>query len=234
VEALRRAGVSVAAPLVEKNPAALLPARDAYRPSDRVALLTGMQERQNAKFVLKISYNIGADTSLVLFGLSRHVDSMPAALQVERRNLAAHYGITPNQYHFVDGSGGGDSSATNEAVTHMLNRLKSSPAFQALFQALPVLGVDGSLAFVDAYKKDATLSGATGNVHAKTGTYVAATASGQPMLKGQAYGGYIDAKSGKHLTYQLVVNDVPIKGIPDVVQVFQDEGTISAMLWRDY
>ena len=53
-------------------------------------------------------------------------------------------------------------------------------------------------------------------------------------LKGQAFGGYITTKRGHHLTYQLVVNNVPIKAIDDITTVFQDEGTISAILWRDY
>jgi hypothetical protein len=30
------------------------------------------------------------------------------------------------------------------------------------------------------------------------------------------------------------VNNVPITSIAGVIGVFQDEGTISAMLWRDY
>jgi hypothetical protein len=30
-----------------------------------------------------------------------------------------------------------------------------------------------------------------------------------------------------------VVNNVPIKNIPDILQIFQDQGTISAILWRD-
>ena len=57
---------------------------------------------------------------------------------------------------------------------------------------------------------------------------------GKAVLKGQAFGGYITTKSGRHLTYQLVVNNVPITPIDDITKVFQDEGTISAMLWRDY
>jgi D-alanyl-D-alanine carboxypeptidase len=53
------------------------------------------------------------------------------------------------------------------------------------------------------------------------------------VLKAQAFGGYIKAKSGRKLVYELVVNDVPITGLNDIIQVFQDEGTISAILWRD-
>jgi D-alanyl-D-alanine carboxypeptidase len=53
------------------------------------------------------------------------------------------------------------------------------------------------------------------------------------VIKGQAFEGYINAQSGKKLAYQVVVNDVRIKSILDVLQAFQDEGTISAILWRD-
>ncbi len=53
------------------------------------------------------------------------------------------------------------------------------------------------------------------------------------MLKGQAFGGYIDTRRARHLIYELVVNDVRVKGLNEVLEVFQDEGAISAMLWRD-
>lgn len=234
VEALGNAGVRVDARNVEPNPVALLPLKGSYRADNRVARLTGMPESQNAKFVLKISYNIGADTSLVLWGLTKGVESMPRALKAEQKNLAARFGIPASQYHFVDGSGGGNSSASSGAVITMLQALRERPEFSTLYDALPILGVDGSLAFVKDFEKDASLAGAAGNVRAKTGTWVSADASGKPVLKGQAFAGYITTKSGRHLTYEVVVNNVAISGVPDVVHVFQDEGTISAILWRDY
>lgn len=56
----------------------------------------------------------------------------------------------------------------------------------------------------------------------------------QFVLRGQAFGGYIKASSGRNLAYQLVVNNVVIdQFFEDIVDVFQDEGTISAILWRD-
>jgi D-alanyl-D-alanine carboxypeptidase len=36
----------------------------------------------------------------------------------------------------------------------------------------------------------------------------------------------------RKLAYQLVVNGVPVSDIEDVIKVFQDEGIISAILWR--
>lgn len=233
IEALRGAGIAVDAPAVQRNPAALLPHENSYRPSNKVAQLTGMPYGEDAKLILKISYNIGADTSLVLFGLTQGVNTMQGALQVERQNLRRRYGIAASSYRFFDGSGGGDTTATNVAVTQMLAKLAKSLAAGPLYDALPILGVDGSLGFVKNFESDPTLRGARGQVHAKTGTYVGGSAAGM-VVKGQAFGGYITTKSGRRLVYQLVVNNVPIKSIDNVTAIFQDEGTISAMLWRDY
>lgn len=234
IEALRAAGVATSAPAVQENPVTLLPPKGSYRPADKVAELTGLPYGQDAKLILKISYNIGADTSLVLLGVKNHADTMSSALAFERENLRAHWGIASSKYHFVDGSGGGETTATNVAVTQMLEELAKSPASAAFVAALPVLGVDGSLGFVKNFQSDPSLAGAAGNVRAKTGTYVGPSATGTMELKAQALGGYITTKSGRHLTFQLVVNNVPIQKLLDVVDVFQDEGTIAAMLWRDY
>jgi len=235
IEALRASGVTVAAPAVLQNPVALLPPKGTYRAANKVAELAGLPYGQDAKLVLKISYNIGADTSLMLLGVKNHAASMDAALAFERENLRARWGIPSNQYHFVDGSGGGETTATNIAVTSMLGELATSPGSRAFVNALPILGVDGSLAFVKDFKSDPTLAGATGNVRAKTGTYVGNSPTGGTLeLKSQALGGYITTKRGHHLTFQLVVNNVPIKNVLDLINVFQDQGKIAAMLWRDY
>jgi D-alanyl-D-alanine carboxypeptidase len=233
IEALETAGVTVDAPVVAENPVKLLPAKGSYQPANKVAQLTGLPYADDAKLVLKISYNIGADTSLVLFGLTHNVDTMTAALEVERANLSSNYGIAPSEYHFIDGSGGGDTTATNGAVITMLDKIAAGPAYRPVFDALPILGVDGSLAFVKNFQSNPTLAGATGKVRAKTGTYVAGTNSGL-LLKAQALGGYVTTRSGKRLAFELVVNDVPIKDIDSITRIFQDQGTISAMLWRDY
>ncbi|KAB2829463.1 MAG: peptidase S13, partial [Candidatus Dadabacteria bacterium] len=136
------------------------------------------------------------------------------------------------EFFFVDGSGGGDTTATNKAVTDWLDIMTGQPPFDAFFAALPILGVDGSLGFVTDFEQDPTLAGAKGQVHAKTGTFAAGDESGL-LIKGQAFGGYIDTKSGRRLVYQLVVNNVPITDFNQLLDIFQDEGTISAILWRD-
>ena len=95
-------------------------------------------------------------------------------------------------------------------------------------------GGHGSLAFVTEFAKDASLAGAKGNVHAKTGTFLVGNDQGELAMRAQTFAGYIAAKSGRKLAYALFVNDVsPVSGLEDVIQVFQDEGTISAIIWRE-
>jgi D-alanyl-D-alanine carboxypeptidase len=232
IEALKAAGVTVHALPVAVNPVQLLPAKNSYTAKEKVAELQGVPYAETAKLILKVSYNIGADTSLVLFGLTQGVDNMTDALKVEQKNLVTNYGIRADEIHFVDGSGGGLTTATNQAVTKMLIDMKGKSSFPTFFNDLPKLGVDGSLGFVTDFKSDPTLTGATGQVTAKTGTFVEGNAAGL-LLKGQAFGGYISTKGGRQLVYELVVNNVVITSLDDVLRTFQDEGRISAMLWRD-
>jgi D-alanyl-D-alanine carboxypeptidase len=234
IEKLEEAGVKVDAPAVEENPVHILPAQNSYSQPDQVALLTGMTFANDAKFVLKVSYNLGADTSLILWGLTQGVNNgFSAALAVEQKNLAANYGIQPSEYNFVDGGGGGETTATTAAVLQMLADMYQRPVYPQYSDALPSLGVDGSLQSTTNFESDPTLAGAKGQVHAKPGTNVTAVGSGLQLVT-QSLAGYVNTKGGRHLAYQVVVNNVPISGFNDVVQAFQDDATISAMLWRDY
>jgi D-alanyl-D-alanine carboxypeptidase/D-alanyl-D-alanine-endopeptidase (penicillin-binding protein 4) len=156
------------------------------------------------------------------------------ALAAEQKNLAATYGIQPTEYTFVDGSGGGETSATNQAVLKMLVFMYKSPLFSRYSDTMPSLGVDGSLEIMRDFEADRSLKGAAGQVHAKTGTYVGLD-GGNLILKGQALAGYVRTKSGKLLAFSLVINHVPVHNIDqDVLQVFQDQSGIAAMLWRDF
>jgi D-alanyl-D-alanine carboxypeptidase/D-alanyl-D-alanine-endopeptidase (penicillin-binding protein 4) len=228
IEELRAAGVKVDAPTVELNPSQLLPVENSYDPNFRIAQLQGLPYSEDAKFIDKVSYNIGADTSILLYGLTQGAEDMDSALAAEKLNLQNNYGIKPAEYFFVDGSGGGETTATNSAVTQFLAAMNTRPTFPQYFASLPILAVDGSLATVTDFESDTTLAPAKGQVHAKPGTFVEGS-----LIKGDALAGYITTKSGRKLAYQVVVNNVPFKAISDVIQVFQDEGTISAILWRD-
>jgi D-alanyl-D-alanine carboxypeptidase len=240
IEALRRAGVTVTAATLEANPVGVLPAPASYEASARVAQLVSPAYDQYAKYILKVSYNLGADTSLMLFGLaSNGSTTMSDALSEERTALSTQFNVPVDQLHFIDGSGAGNTTATGASIIAMLRGMQPKAVFPSFFNALPTLGLDGSLSFVTDFTADPTLAGAKGQVHAKTGTFVAAadapsSASATPaiVLKGQSLAGYVDAQSGRRLAFALTVNNVAITTLDDILAVFQDEGTISAMMWK--
>lgn len=232
IEALSRAGVTASAPIVAANPSKQLPASSSYAANMRVAELASHPYKDFAKHILKVSYNLGADTSLMLLGLTQGVSTLTASQTAEAAILANQFGIPETALHFVDGSGGGLTTATNEAVTALLAGMWRRQSYPQFRDALPQLGIDGSLAFVKDFAADPTLAGAKGQVHAKTGTFVEGSDRGA-VLRAQALAGYIDTKSGRHLAFTLVVNDVGvISGVNDILPVFQDVGTISAWLWK--
>jgi D-alanyl-D-alanine carboxypeptidase/D-alanyl-D-alanine-endopeptidase (penicillin-binding protein 4) len=235
IEALRNAGVQVDASTVAANPVARLPARNSYSAATRVAQLVSFPYAEDAKLILKVSYNLGADTSLVLWGLTRGVDNMADALGIERQALVADHGIGAGDFLFVDGSGGGSTRAANRAVTTFLESMSRRSSFAAFRDALPILGVDGSLITTNAFESDPSLAGAKGKVLAKTGTFVEGSPTGGlPLFRAKASGGYITAKSGRRLAFIAVVNEVgPVADFGPILATVQDLGTISAILWRD-
>jgi len=81
------------------------------------------------------------------------------------------------------------------------------PAFEA---ALPILGVDGTLATVVPKS-----SPARGKVRAKSGTYFWDDAvNGRTHLNSKALAGTMTTKSGRELLFAMFVNDVPLpKGV---------------------
>ena len=233
IEALIEEGVMVDAPIVAQNPAQLLPPKNSYSPDTILAELISLPLSEYGRFVLKVSYNIGSDTSLLLWGLEQGSDNMEDTLAIERDHLINDIGIPGDEFEFFDGSGGFDTVASNKAVIQMLEYISKQSFFPDYLQLLPILAVDGSLAFVTDFESNPTLAGAKGNVFAKTGTKIEFV-NDQLFLNGQALGGYITTKSGKTLLFHLAVNNIPLGlDITSVQEVFQDQGTITAIIWRD-
>ena len=233
IEALEAAGVVVDAPAVAPNAAAALPPQASYPVETRVAELRSATYGDHAKHILKVSYNIGADTSLMYFGLTRGVRRVADALAVERQKLATDFGLDTSEMEFVDGSGGGLTRASNQAVTDLFQAMTRRPVYSDFREALPRLGLDGSLATITGFMSDPTLAGARGQVQAKTGTLAEGTEGGI-LIRGEAFGGYIRSRGGRDLAYQLVVNEVgPFADFGQILSVIDDLGVVSALIWRE-
>jgi D-alanyl-D-alanine carboxypeptidase/D-alanyl-D-alanine-endopeptidase (penicillin-binding protein 4) len=233
IEALRDAGVTVTAATVGPNASNLLPAQGSYPAETRVAELVSPPFSQYANYILKVSYNLGAETALMLLGLTDNATTQAAALVVEREILASEFAIAPNEYQFVDGSGGGESTATAAAITRLLRAMIDRPVFADYREALPVIGGPGLLTEIEQISNDPTLSGSIGNISAKTGTFATGTEEGI-QIRARALAGYITARSGREIVFALTVNEVgPFADFVDAIEVFNDLDVIAAILWRE-
>ncbi|MCT0248748.1 D-alanyl-D-alanine carboxypeptidase [Synechococcus sp. CS-205] len=98
--------------------------------------------------------------------------------------------------------------------------MQRSPQAAVFRAALPVLGVDGSLA------ETGRNLAARGEVMAKTGTTIDSTG-----LRAQVLAGYLRSRSGRDLAFALFVNDAgPVSAISDVAEVFEDQAVITDLI----
>jgi D-alanyl-D-alanine carboxypeptidase/D-alanyl-D-alanine-endopeptidase (penicillin-binding protein 4) len=93
----------------------------------------------------------------------------------------------------ADGSGlSRDDQSTPQQIVHLLERERTEPEFGALYSALPIAGVSGTLA-------DRMRSGdAHGNCRAKTGT----------LHDVSSLSGYCKSRSGHTLVFSILMNGV--------------------------
>ncbi len=103
------------------------------------------------------------------------------------------------------------------------------PDAQQWQEAMPIMGVDGSVAEV---QKD---SPAAGKVFAKTGTLGAGDLMNQRLrVETKALGGYIEAQSGRKLAIAIIVNQAMFDDIEGVFAANEDLGKIATSLYEAY
>lgn len=228
IEALERAGVEVTANTIAQNPSDKLPSQNSYTDDTKVAELVSLPYSQYSKLILKVSHNLGANLSLMLFGLAKGVRTRDDALAVESETLISDFGLKGSEFNFpTNGSGSPDSQAAPSATVKLLREMSKRGVFVPYFDSFPILGVDGSLATVGVDPPNPVIEPAIGSVFAKTGTTIL-----DGFFKAQVFAGYIDAKSGRRLVYALYVNDIgQLQSIAEAIEVFSDEGEISAIIY---
>lgn len=229
IEALQRAGVVVEAAVLGANPRESLPAPDLMAGLPRVALLVSAPYADYAKLILKVSHNLGADLSAMLIGVHEGTTNFVLAMS-EMGEILEGFGLDRESFAFQDASGSA-SFATPRAVIDLLRAMRTRPGFADYVDALPVLGVDGSLAEV---QRD---SPARGQVFAKTGTLVSIDFTHlQPFLGAKALAGYIDSRKGRRLAFALVVQNGLVRNsifgeFTELFAINEDLGKISALIW---
>lgn len=205
IKALRAEGVAVAAPLA--RPLSFdLPAPASYTVLPKVATWTSEPFAESLKVTLKVSHNLYASTLPCLLAAEKGKATLDDGLR-EQGLLLKKLGVATGGVSFAGGAGGAPADAVTPAATvQLLQLMAKRDDWTAYKAALPVLGVDGTLATVVG-----TDSPAKGKVFAKTGTLVWADGLNQrSLLRSKALAGVMTTKDGRELFFAMFVNDVPL------------------------
>jgi D-alanyl-D-alanine carboxypeptidase/D-alanyl-D-alanine-endopeptidase (penicillin-binding protein 4) len=204
IETLRRQGVAVSAsPLAP--PGAALPERDGYGKLPRVAVYTSPPFAELIKVTLKVSHNLYASILPLLIATKNRKVTLRDGL-VLQGNLLGELGVPVRSLSFAGGAGGAPAdSVTPRATVALLLAMRNRPDWEAYRAALPVLGVDGTLADVVPPS-----SPARGQVMAKTGTLAwHDLMNDRALLRSKAMAGVMKAGE-RELAFAIFVNDVPL------------------------
>ena len=201
-----------------------LPAASEVAELPSVAELTSLPLEQEATYVLKISYNLGAETLIcrlaVAAGSTDCTDGMEKAAQIW-----SAVGLDTKGASLIDGSGLSGNLITAANQSQLQTIMAERPDAERWKAALPILGVDGSLALVNPD------SPAAGMVSAKTGTLGAGDSFNNRLrLETKALGGYIDAESGRRLAFAIIATNSMFDDIEGVFAANDDLGTVATII----
>jgi len=220
-EALREKGVTVEPIRAYRNLAEL---SASYVPSQMVAEHISPPLREEIKVTLKVSQNLHASiTPLILGALLAPKNSDRTGFDLEHDFLQSA-GLDVSGAQQADGAGG-NAHFTPDFMVNYLAYMSKQKDFQAFYDALPILGRDGTLFDIQSQ------SPAAGNVHAKTGTFSVYDPLNRSLLvTGKGLAGYMTTRKGDHLAFAIYVNNVSVPAAGDSVKKIagQTMGEIAA------
>jgi D-alanyl-D-alanine carboxypeptidase/D-alanyl-D-alanine-endopeptidase (penicillin-binding protein 4) len=215
IEALRRNGVRVDASPIMNNRPELLSVRDFYRREDRVAQLTSPPFSESIRLILKVSHNLHASL-LPLLTAAKHGKRTLAEGMLLEKEFLDRAGLDVDTISFGGGAGGSSGDwTTPRATVQLLHHMSTRPDFQAYEAALPLMGVDGTLAqTVDQN------SPVRARVRAKTGTlYWDNLLNERFLLKSKGLAGYLNTESGRKLAFAFFVNNAHLQTADDTARI---------------
>ena len=175
-----------------RSPRQALPERDDYAKLRRVGLLTSPPLSESIKVILKVSHNLHASTLPLLVAVKHGQRTLAQGMRLQQKRLAA-LGLDTATISFGGAAGGEQADeVTPRATVQLLRAMRARPDFAYFRDALPVLGLDGTLAdVIDAR------SPARGKVWAKTGT----------LNYGSALAGYLFPMTDRPAVFVTMVSD---------------------------
>ena len=212
IECLTEAGVTVDEPLIGENMGQGLPdSKTGYKNLPIVAEWKSEPFADVLKVTMKVSHNLYASSFPLLMAAAAGKRTEAEGMREEARALKA-IGLDPERVSFGGGAGGSAADhVTPRATVDLLRALQKRDDWPAFQDALPVMGVDGTLASVGT-KGHA----AKGKVFAKSGSLpYTDQLNGRRYLVSKALAGVMTTKSGRKLTFAIFENDVILpKGVP--------------------
>jgi PBP4 family serine-type D-alanyl-D-alanine carboxypeptidase len=187
-----------------------------YQPEYQVAEHVSPPLSEEIKVTLKVSQNLHAGMGPYLLGLLVAKDSkdpLRAGFKVEHKFLTEAK-LDLSGASQGDGAGGDWADLFSpDFLCRYLAYWKTRPDFQFLFNGLPILGKDGTLAKIQVDNP------AAGHVFAKTGTFGSEDKlNSRLMLNGKGLAGYIQTKSGKTLAFAAYLNHTALANEPEISQ----------------
>jgi D-alanyl-D-alanine carboxypeptidase/D-alanyl-D-alanine-endopeptidase (penicillin-binding protein 4) len=227
IEALQQAGVTVAAAPAGPNPENLLPPKGSLQPSDMVGDYVSPPLSQFINLILKVSYNRGADLMTCLAAVKVGSTDCQQGLVPELATITK-LGVPAQSVFPFDGAGSDDQGrTTTAAMATFLRRAASTSYGPTLYNALPVLGRNGTLA------NDLPRSSVAGHAQVKTGNRAVGSATNQLILLGNSLAGYLETKSGRRVTFMIAVGNVPIASGSGVLEVTDEQAQMVAAMYKD-
>jgi N-acyl-D-amino-acid deacylase len=187
-----------------------------YTSENQVAEHVSPPLSEEIKVTLKVSQNLHAGMGPYLLGALVAKDTkspLDAGFKVEREFLQSAK-LDLSGAAQGDGAGGDWADLFSpDFMVHYLTYWTTRSDYQVFFNALPILGKDGTLAKIQ------TTSPGAGHVFAKTGTFSSEDKlNGKMMLNGKGLAGYVITKDGKKLAFAAYVNHVSLAPDPDAAQ----------------
>jgi len=197
-----------------------------YTDANVVAEHVSAPASEMIKVILKVSQNMHASGLPMLLGALFGKALGDNGFDLERKWLQKE-GLDLSGAQQGDGAGGNAHFSPAFMVSY-LQMLSKRPDFQVFYDALPILGKDGTLYNIQ------TESPAAGHLHAKTGTLSVGDPLNKMMLvAGKGLAGYMTTASGKKLIVAIYANNVAVSNAPDEITRVVDQalGELAAALY---
>ena len=228
IEALERAGVTVSANPTTTNSTASLPSQAAVNALPSVAHLDSLPLWEETKYVLKVSYNRGAETMICRLAVAAGSTDCDTGL-TKAGDIWRNAGMDTRGVSLIDGSGLSNNVVTASSQVQLQAIMSKRPDASLWKSTLPIIGVDGSLALVK------TSPGCKGKVFAKTGSLaIPDYFNNRIRIPSKALGGYIDAASGRHLAFAIVASNATYRSVSGVFAANNDVGEVACAIQQAY